>query len=221
MPRTIRTPKAAQPRRGLAVRALVTLVACASLQWTPAAIAGQGKRAAAAPLTAAAQETASRAPASLGSEAALRAVALVGVPYRWGGSRTATGLDCSGLVHHVFSEIGVATPRDTRGLARSGDTVARRSLQPGDLVFFNTLVRAWSNVARGLGRGAGGAATPIVAPGRARHSPDAGESSGDVRSAGRPASLALSDSVASFYLYSAAMVGPRPRMRREPPSCSE
>ena len=236
MPRTIRTPKAAQPRRGLAVRALVTLVACASLQWTPAAIAGQGKRAADAFPTAAAQETASRAPASLGSEAALRAVALVGVPYRWGGSRPATGLDCSGLVHHVFREIGVATPRDTRGLARSGDTVARLSLQPGDLVFFNTLGRAWSHVgiylgngrfvhapskgsavriesmsspywraryngARRLAPGDGGAATTMVASGPAGRSPDAGESSGDVRSAGRTESLALSDDVASFYRY--------------------
>lgn len=87
----------------------------------------------------------------LGPEAALRAVALIGVPYRWGGSLPATGLDCSGLVHHVFAEIGLATPRDTRGLSRAGVTVSRRHLQPGDLVFFNTLRRAYSHVGIYLG----------------------------------------------------------------------
>ncbi len=91
--------------------------------------------------------------AALGPEAALRAVALIGVPYRWGGNRPATGLDCSGLVHHVFGEIGLATPRDTRGLSRAGATVARKSLQPGDLVFFNTLRRAYSHVGIYLGDG--------------------------------------------------------------------
>ena len=149
---------AASSGGGAAARTIVaTLLAGATLPWPAAARAGPGKRPADARPPAAqeapARQVSAPAPASLGSEAALRAVALVGVPYRWGGSRPATGLDCSGLVHHVFGEIGLATPRDTRGLARSGRKVARRHLQPGDLVFFNTLGRAYSHVGIYLGNG--------------------------------------------------------------------
>jgi cell wall-associated NlpC family hydrolase len=153
MPRSNRAPEPPASQCGPAGRAiLATLLACAALLWGSAASAGPGKRPA-EPAEPVARAAAVPDVASLGSEAALRALALVGVPYRWGGSRPATGLDCSGLVHHVFGQIGIATPRDTRGLARSGNSVSRRHLQAGDLVFFNTLRRAYSHVGIYLGDG--------------------------------------------------------------------
>lgn len=118
------------------------------LHATPAIAGSPAKRP--APQMQAALEHAAEA----GTEVVMRALALVGVPYRWGGKAPATGLDCSGLVHHVFGEIGLRTPLNTTGLSRSGTTIARqRDLQPGDLVFFNTLRRAFSHVGIYLGDG--------------------------------------------------------------------
>lgn len=138
----------ASHRSGTAGRAIGgLLLAFAMLQGSPAEAGRPGKR------PVAGHAVPGPAAQAIGSEAVIRAVALVGVPYRWGGSHPATGLDCSGLVHHVFGEIGLSTARDTRGLSRSGATVSRKGLVPGDLVFFNTLRRAYSHVGIYLGDG--------------------------------------------------------------------
>jgi len=60
----------------------------------------------------------------------------LGVPYVFGGSNPATGLDCSGLVQLVFHQLGRALPRTAQGQYEATARVARAQLQPGDLVFF-------------------------------------------------------------------------------------
>lgn len=64
---------------------------------------------------------------------------LVGTPYRYGGSSTRTGFDCSGFVGFLFrKEAGIELPRSTREMINlDAPKVARNDLEPGDVVFFN------------------------------------------------------------------------------------
>jgi cell wall-associated NlpC family hydrolase len=80
------------------------------------------------------------------------AVSLVGNPYRLGGTSPDTGLDCSGFVGHVFRQTtGILLPRDSRAISETTQPLVQSELEPGDLVFFNTLNRAFSHVGIYLG----------------------------------------------------------------------
>lgn len=92
-----------------------------------------------------------RATATAG-EAVTRALDLVGIRYRRGGTLPETGFDCSGFVGYVFREgIGLILPRTSREISKSGEAVKLSDLQPGDLVFFNTRRRSFSHVGIYLG----------------------------------------------------------------------
>lgn len=78
-------------------------------------------------------------------------MALTGVPYRYGGATPDTGFDCSGFVHYVYQASGRAVPRTTHELSQFGREIAKEALQPGDLVFFDTLRRPFSHIGIYLG----------------------------------------------------------------------
>jgi cell wall-associated NlpC family hydrolase len=80
-------------------------------------------------------------------ELILRAVAMLGVDYRYGGTSPDKGFDCSGFVRHVFGDaLGIMLPHNAYGQSRAGKPIAPAELRPGDLVFFNTLRRTFSHV---------------------------------------------------------------------------
>lgn len=87
-----------------------------------------------------------------GKETALFALAFTGVAYRHGGDSPETGMDCSGFVVYVYKEtFDVALPRTAAEIEQAGMPVDVSELQPGDLVFYNTLGKAYSHVGIYLG----------------------------------------------------------------------
>lgn len=120
------------------------LAACSTLPPAPAPV--KPDRAAAVP----------RSPISGAqrSEALLLALMALGVDYRNGGRSTATGFDCSGLVAHVFEEAyGIRLPRTVAAQSEAGLAIAANELEPGDLVFYDTLGRPYSHVGIYIGDG--------------------------------------------------------------------
>lgn len=82
----------------------------------------------------------------------LQGLKLVGVRYRFGGNDEDSGLDCSGFVRLVFKDsVGASLPRTAREMSEVGEKVDVSNLKPGDLVFFNTMRRAFSHVGIYLG----------------------------------------------------------------------
>ncbi|WP_301102578.1 C40 family peptidase [Propionivibrio sp.] len=82
----------------------------------------------------------------------LKGLELVGINYRRGGTDPDNGLDCSGFVQLVFKDaVGMLLPRTAREQSEVGSVVDKNELKAGDLVFFNTLRRAFSHVGIYLG----------------------------------------------------------------------
>jgi hypothetical protein len=78
----------------------------------------------------------------------------LGVPYQWGGTDPATGLDCSGLVQRVYGDLGVSLPRTSEEQSTVGAPVATiADAQPGDLVFFEPSTSGPGHVGIYIGNG--------------------------------------------------------------------
>ena len=90
------------------------------------------------------------------SDLVLSAMNFLGVPYRRGGSSPEQGFDCSGFTRHIFERsLGLVLPRraDQQAHEAGLQTVPKDELKPGDLVFFNTMRRAFSHVGIYVGDG--------------------------------------------------------------------
>jgi cell wall-associated NlpC family hydrolase len=89
------------------------------------------------------------------SELVVTAMGFLGVPYRRGGNSAETGgFDCSGFVKAIYEQtVGLVLPRRAEQQAAATKAVDKQDLQPGDLVFFNTMRRAFSHVGIYVGEG--------------------------------------------------------------------
>lgn len=88
------------------------------------------------------------------SELVMNAMGFLGVPYRRGGNSAETGFDCSGFVRAMYEQtVGLVLPRRANEQAAATQKIDRKELQPGDLVFFNTMKRAFSHVGIYVGDG--------------------------------------------------------------------
>ena len=81
-------------------------------------------------------------------------IGFLGVPYRRGGSSVETGFDCSGFVKAMFEQtVGMVLPRKAEQQAAATEKIDKADLKPGDLVFFNTMRKAFSHVGIYIGEG--------------------------------------------------------------------
>lgn len=88
------------------------------------------------------------------SELVVNAMGFLGVPYKRGGNNADTGFDCSGFVRAIYEQsVGLLLPRKAEQQAAATENIDKKDLQPGDLVFFNTLKRAFSHVGIYVGNG--------------------------------------------------------------------
>ena len=88
------------------------------------------------------------------SELVVNAMGFLGVPYKRGGNTAETGFDCSGFVKAIYQQtVGLILPRQAEQQAAATERIDRSELQPGDLVFFNTMRRAFSHVGIYVGEG--------------------------------------------------------------------
>jgi cell wall-associated NlpC family hydrolase len=82
------------------------------------------------------------------------ALSYMGISYKYGGNAPDTGFDCSGFVRYVYNNtLGLVLPRSSAEMSKTGEKVKKDELKPGDLVFFNTLKRAFSHVGIYIGEG--------------------------------------------------------------------
>lgn len=89
------------------------------------------------------------------SQLVVNAMDFLGVPYKYGGNSVESGgFDCSGFVRAVYEKsIGKVLPRRASDQAANTEVIDRAELKPGDLVFFNTMKRAFSHVGIYVGEG--------------------------------------------------------------------
>jgi len=125
---------AVQSRIG-AIQARFMLPATTNASWSSAAsAAGLTASSSASAATGLSGTTAT----GTGAEVVGAATKYLGVPYKWGGTDPASGLDCSGFTQRVYADLGVSIPRTSSQQATAGRPVASLDeAQPGDLVFFD------------------------------------------------------------------------------------
>ena len=74
---------------------------------------------------------------SMGSKLVAKAKTKIGCKYVWGAAGPNT-FDCSGLTSWVHKQFGISIPRTSLEQSKSGKSVSKANLQPGDLLFWKT-----------------------------------------------------------------------------------
>jgi cell wall-associated NlpC family hydrolase len=88
------------------------------------------------------------------TELVMNSMAFLGVPYKRGGTEADIGFDCSGFVRAIYQQTaGLLLPRQASEQAAATQKIDKHELQPGDLVFFNTMRRTFSHVGIYVGNG--------------------------------------------------------------------
>lgn len=73
--------------------------------------------------------------AATGTDVVAMSKKYIGVPYVWGGTNPATGMDCSGFTQRVFKDLGIELPRVVSDQMKQGTPVASLAeAKPGDLL---------------------------------------------------------------------------------------
>jgi cell wall-associated NlpC family hydrolase len=78
-------------------------------------------------------------PSSVGTTVVAIAERYLGIPYVYAGASPSGGFDCSGLVMYVFQQVGISLPHYAAAQYGYGVPVSKDQLEPGDLVFFDSL----------------------------------------------------------------------------------
>ena len=87
-----------------------------------------------------------------GNEVAIYALDMIGTGYQFSGKNPQAGFDCSGMVSYIYRQAaGLNVSGSAADIAKRGKEIDRRSMRPGDLIFFNTLHKPFSHVAIYIG----------------------------------------------------------------------
>ncbi len=74
---------------------------------------------------------------SQSQQVTIRAIGLVGTPYRYGGNTPDGGFDCSGLIGYVYrTQAALNAPRTVASLQGWGQSIPDDQVRTGDLVLF-------------------------------------------------------------------------------------
>ena len=130
---------------------MMTRIACRLLLILPLLLAGCGG---APPQSGIGESIRSASGREKANEVVLFSLGLLNIGYRFGGKNPEAGLDCSGMVSYVFKEsANLSLQGSAADIAKRGRAVDIAYIQPGDLVFFNTLNRPHSHVGIYIGEG--------------------------------------------------------------------